>query len=48
MSKFGELIDLDIPVLLDFYTECQKLNLDIIGTMCLPPINQDTKIFFSD
>ncbi len=21
MSKFGELIDLDIPVLLDFYTE---------------------------
>ena len=34
--------------ILDFYTECQKLNLDIIGTMCLPPINQDTKIFFSE
>ena len=34
--------------ILDFYTECKKLNLDIIGTMCLPPINQDPKIFFSE
>ena len=34
--------------ILDFYTECKKLNLDIIGTMCLPPINQDPKLFFSE
>ncbi len=33
--------------LLDFYNQCKKLDLDIIGTMCLPPINQDAKIFFS-
>ena len=34
--------------ILDFYTECKKLNLDIIGTMCLPPMNKDPKIFFSE
>ncbi|APY08702.1 thiol reductase thioredoxin [Winogradskyella sp. J14-2] len=26
MSKFGELIDVDIPVLLDFYTEGNNLS----------------------
>ena len=34
--------------ILDFYTECKKLNLDVIGTMCLPPMNKDPKIFFSE
>ena len=34
--------------ILDFYTECKKLNLDIIGIMCLPPINKDPNIFFSE
>jgi len=33
--------------LLDFYNQCKKLDLDIIGTMCLPPVNQDANIFFS-
>lgn len=27
MSKFGELIDLDIPVLLDFYTEWNEQSI---------------------
>ena len=27
----------------DFYDECIKLHLDIVGTMCLPPINNDPK-----
>ncbi|MFP4844201.1 thioredoxin family protein [Winogradskyella sp. PE311] len=27
MSKFGELIDVDIPVLLDFYTEMNDLSV---------------------
>mgnify|MGYP001485011044 CR=1 FL=1 len=31
----------------DFYTECVKLNLDIIGTMCLPPISKNPEIYFS-
>ena len=30
----------------DFYDYCKKLNLDIVGTMCIPPINEDTEIFF--
>ena len=32
----------------DFYNECIKLNLDIVGTMCLPPIDNDPSIYFSD
>ena len=31
----------------DFYNYCIKLNLEIIGTMCLPPINNEPEIFFS-
>ena len=31
----------------DFYDECIKLNLDIVGTMCLPPIDNDPSIYFS-
>ena len=34
--------------ILDFYNACKNLNLDIIGTMCLPPIKQDPNFFFSD
>ena len=29
-----------------FYKECRDLNLDIIGTMCLPPMNKDPETFF--
>ena len=32
--------------ILDFYNECKNLDLDIVGTMCLPPYNKDTKNFF--
>ena len=32
----------------DFYNECIKLNLDIVGTMCLPPIDIDPSIYFSE
>ena len=31
----------------DFFNECKKLDLNIIGTMCLPPLNQNPGIFFS-
>ena len=31
----------------DFLNECKKLNLNVIGTMCLPPLNQNPGIFFS-
>jgi len=34
--------------LAEFYNECIDLDLDIIGTMCLPPINNDRDIYFSE
>ena len=39
---------LDKNKLKDFYNECINLNLNIVGTMCLPPISQDSRIFFSE
>jgi len=34
--------------LLEFYKYCIRLNLDIVGTMCLPPINEDSSKYFSE
>ena len=31
----------------DFYKFCKDLNLDIIGTMCIPPNNEKTESYFS-
>lgn len=30
----------------DFYMFCQELNLNIIGLMCIPPVNEDPKPHF--
>ena len=30
----------------DFYNYCKNLNLDVIGLMCIPPFNEDTKKYF--
>ncbi len=32
----------------DFYDQCQNLDLNIVGTMCLPPVNLDPRFFFSE
>ena len=32
----------------DFYLFCKELNLDIIGTMCIPPNDENTKNYFSE
>ena len=32
----------------DFYEQCQNLDLNIVGTMCLPPVNLDPIAFFSE
>ena len=32
----------------DFYKLCKNLNLDIVGTMCIPPNNENTKSYFSE
>jgi pyridoxal phosphate enzyme (YggS family) len=34
--------------LMDFYKFCKNLNLDIIGTMCIPPNNSNTEKYFSE
>ena len=32
----------------DFYKFCKNLNLDIIGTMCIPPNDKNTENYFSE
>ena len=32
----------------DFYKFCKKLNLDIVGSMCIPPNDGNTKKYFSE
>ena len=32
----------------DFYKFCKNLNLDIIGTMCIPPNDSNTEEYFSE
>ena len=32
----------------DFYKFCKNLNLDIIGTMCIPPNDSYTEKYFSE
>ena len=39
---------IDKSKLKEFYNECINLELDIVGTMCLPPMNKDPNIFFSE
>jgi PLP dependent protein len=34
--------------LVDFYNFCKKLDLDIIGTMCIPPNDGNTEKYFSE
>ena len=35
-----------IEKLEEFYRNCIQMDLDVIGTMCLPPENQDPNIYF--
>ena len=37
---------IDKNKLTNFYNECINLGLDIVGTMCLPPIDNDPSIYF--
>jgi pyridoxal phosphate enzyme (YggS family) len=30
----------------DFYSYCKNLNLDIVGLMCIPPVDDNSEIFF--
>ena len=39
---------IDKGQLSEFYNECINLGLDICGTMCLPPVDNDLDIYFSE
>ena len=39
---------IDKNELIEFYNECINLDLDIVGTMCLPPIDKSPDIYFSE
>jgi len=39
---------IDKNQLSEFYNECINLGLNIVGTMCLPPINSNPDIHFSE
>ena len=32
----------------DFYSYCTSLNLDVLGLMCIPPVEQNSEIFFKE
>ena len=34
--------------LVDFYKYCKNLNLDVVGTMCIPPNDQNSENYFSE
>ena len=47
-SGKGKIPSIHPSDLKSFYKQCVELNLNIIGTMCIPPDNQDPKPFFKD
>ena len=36
-----------VDEVMDFHNYCKSLDLDIIGLMCIPPINEDTREYFT-
>jgi len=34
--------------ILDFYNYCKSLDLNILGLMCIPPIDKDSKYYFEE
>ena len=38
---------ININKLTEFYNYCKKLNLNVVGIMCIPPINEDSEKVFS-
>ncbi len=37
---------ISVDEVMNFYNYCKSLDLDIIGLMCIPPINEDTGKYF--
>ena len=43
-QKFG----VDKLYLSNLYSYCKTLNLEVIGLMCIPPLNERSEIFFKE
>lgn len=39
---------INVRDIFNFYTFCKRLNLNIIGLMCIPPANKKSDIYFND
>ena len=48
MGNEDQKSGIDKRSLNDFYKFCKNLNLDIIGTMCIPPNDGNTEKYFSE
>ena len=48
MGNEDQTSGIDKRNLSDFYRFCKNLNLDIIGTMCIPPNDGNTEKYFSE
>jgi len=48
MGNEDQKSGIDKRNLSDFYRFCKNLNLDIIGTMCIPPNDGNTEKYFSE
>jgi len=43
-QKFG----VNKSLVSEFYSYCKTLNLEVIGLMCIPPLNEPSEIFFKE
>ena len=48
MGNEDQKSGIDKTYLNDFYKFCKNLDLDIIGTMCIPPTDGNTEKYFSE
>ena len=39
---------INVENLENFYNHCKKLDLDVVGLMCIPPVNSDPDPFFHE
>ena len=46
IGKEDQKSGIDIEKIIHFYEFCKNLNLNVIGTMCIPPVNQNSQKFF--
>ena len=43
-QKFG----VNKSFVFEFYSYCKTLNLEVVGLMCIPPLNEPSEIFFKE